>query len=195
MKKYFITFLLSILSICFFIYLIIKMDSSSVFTDFTGLYLFSALIQANAAIFSIIGVFYIFRLQSIQSSISNIFNALYNENIGIRQHAEEFNHKDIDGKRAYSEKLTGDDPISKNYRDWLEYELEKNDLRDKIRNPLFTIVILIIIQIVFLIISNGIHSLGNWFEIISYLLIGLFQIYVLIIVVNSIISIINRKNV
>ena len=171
------------------------MNPSSIFSNYTGSYLFSALIQANAAIFSIIGVFYIFRLQSIQSAISNIFNALYNENISIRQKAEEFNHKNIDEKKTYAERLSGDNPISKNYRDWLEYELEKNDLRDKIRNPLFTIVILIILQIIFLIISNGIHSLGNWFETISYILIGLYQIYVLVVVVHSIISIINRKNV
>ena len=37
------------------------------FSENTGLYFFSALLQANAAILAIVGVFMIFRLQSYQS--------------------------------------------------------------------------------------------------------------------------------
>jgi len=195
MKKYILTFLLTVLSISFFIYLIFNITLSQTFSENTGLYFFSALIQANAAIFSIIGVFYIFRLQSIQSAISDIFNALYNENINIREYAEQFKNKNSDDKKLFVNKLSVEDPISNYYKNWLEYELEQNDIKDKIKNPLITTVILIVLQIIFLIISNGIHSSGIWFESISYLLIGLFQIYVLVIVVNSIISIIKRKNV
>lgn len=41
-------------------------------SDHLAYYFFSALLQANAAIFSIIGVFYIFRIQSLNNKISII---------------------------------------------------------------------------------------------------------------------------
>jgi hypothetical protein len=195
MKKYILTILILVISIIFLIYLSTKLELSTTFSENTGLYLFSALIQANAAIFSIVGVFYIFRLQSIQYTITNIFNALYNENINIRQVAEDFKIKNIDDKKVYVGKMTGNDHISNYYRNWLEYELEQNEIKNKIKNPLIAITLLIVLQIFFLIISHGIHLLGVLFEIISFALIGLFQIYILIIVVYSILTIINRKSV
>ena len=46
------------------------------FSNTTGLYLFSALLQANAAIIAIVGVFGIFRIQSLQSKIEYIKQVL-----------------------------------------------------------------------------------------------------------------------
>ena len=48
----------------------------------TGLYFFSALLQANAAIFAIVGVFMIFKLEQLQSRIDACkdlfsYNAFY----------------------------------------------------------------------------------------------------------------------
>jgi len=37
-----------------------------IFSDSTCLYFFSALLQANAAILSIVGVYFIYRVQSVQ---------------------------------------------------------------------------------------------------------------------------------
>ncbi|MBK7379640.1 MAG: hypothetical protein IPJ03_11635 [Ignavibacteriales bacterium] len=195
MKKYILTSLFAVISTFFLIYLIFNITLDKSFSENTGLYFFSSLIQANAAILSIIGVFYIFRLQSIQVAISNIFNALFYENITIREGAEDFKNKSLDDKKTYVSRLTAHDHISNSYRNWLEYEIEQNDIKERIKNPLITITVLIILQVIFLIISNGIHSLGIWSEIITYLIVGLFQIYVLVIVVKSIILIINRKNV
>jgi hypothetical protein len=59
------------------------------FSESTGFYLYSSLLQANAAILSILGVFTIFRVQSIQAAIDIIKNAwimprgFYHPNIDV----------------------------------------------------------------------------------------------------------------
>lgn len=195
MRKYLLTMILSIISISFLVYIFLKILACPSFSEYTGLYFFSTLIQANAAIFSIVGVFYIFRLQSIQSAIANIFNALYNEDPNIRRMAQEFNIKIIEDKKSYVESISGNDYISNYYKNWLNYELDLNDIKIKIKQPLVTIMVLIIFQILFLLITNGLHTLGFLYEMIAFIIVTLFQIYVLINVVSSIISITNKKNV
>lgn len=195
MKKYIFATSFLIVSILFIVLATFKIFPCSPFSSNTGLYLYSALIQANAAIFSIIGVFFIFRLQSVQSAITNIFNGLYNENIGVRQGAYKFKNMSLEEKKIYIDSLSGDDHISNDYRTWFNYEEELEDNKSKIKTPLIVIAVLIILQIIFLVISDGINKLGFKYEISAFIIIVSFQIYVLSIVVNSILSIINRKSV
>jgi hypothetical protein len=51
---------------------------SFVFSEYTGLYFYSSLIQANAAILSLLGVFIVFRIQLNKSSIENLKNFVLN---------------------------------------------------------------------------------------------------------------------
>ncbi len=46
-----------------------------IFSESTGFYSYSSLLQANAAILSILGIFTIFRVQSFQSAIETIKNS------------------------------------------------------------------------------------------------------------------------
>ena len=76
----------------------------------TSLYFFSALLQANAAIFSIYGVFVIFKLQSIKSSIDSFITALMQDR-GRSIHTVEvidFDGMNIDEKKNHVEEIKND---------------------------------------------------------------------------------------
>jgi hypothetical protein len=49
------------------------------FSENSTFYFYSTILQANAAIFSIVGVFYIFKIQSLQSSLDIIKTGLMND--------------------------------------------------------------------------------------------------------------------
>ncbi len=55
-----------------------------VFTENTSLYFYSALLQANAAIIALVGLYTIFHLQNVNSTIEIIKSSLVNENPRIR---------------------------------------------------------------------------------------------------------------
>lgn len=79
-----------------------------VFNDSTSLYFYSALLQANAAIIALIGLYTTFRIQSAYSSIESIKNYFLAGNQNIRDFGIEFEERTYDEKKRYlnEKKLT-----------------------------------------------------------------------------------------
>lgn len=76
-KKFFI----EIISLILFIYIIFFDILNAkyfleVYFENTGLYFYSSLLQANGAILAIVGVFFIFRIQSLQSTVEGNYLTL-----------------------------------------------------------------------------------------------------------------------
>ena len=185
-KEYWLFLIFVILSIGVLAIIFIKNGFVFAFTENTGLYLFSSLIQSNAAIISIFGVFYIFRLQSLQSAISEIYESLCNINTAIKDAAREFRHLSLGKKKTKIDSYREDNEIVIEYKKWYEYEKSFNTIKILIKKPTVIIITLISIQIVFLVFSNNIHMLGVVYELISFILIAVFQIYVLVLLCKTI---------
>jgi hypothetical protein len=83
LKKYFlksIPFIIWILIISNYLFLDkIIYYIPNFFSENSAFYFYSSILQANAAIFSIVGVFYIFKIQSLNSSIDIIKSALISD--------------------------------------------------------------------------------------------------------------------
>ena len=168
------------------------------FTGNTGLYFYSALLQANAAIFSIVGVFYIFRLQSINSAISEFFFLLTSQGSAIREEAIKFRNASTTDKEAKVKKLSMfKDGITFEYSRWLILEKELLQLRKKYIPPITNLTFLIVFEIFFLLLSETIHNIGGCTEYLSYSIVSVFQIYILITMMFSIKEtiIINKRNI
>ena len=185
-KEYWLFFLFVIISVIVLLMIFTKNEFVFSFSENTGLYLFSSLIQSNAAIISIFGVFFIFRLQSLLSSISEIYESLLNTNSAVANGAREFRHLSIEEKKAKVDNYKKENDIILEYKKWYKYEKSVIGIKNLIKKPSIIIITLISLQILFLILSNDIHKLGFQYELICFILVTIFQIYVLILLGKTI---------
>ncbi len=138
------------------------------FSYSTGLYFFSALVQANASILAIVGVFMIFKIQSIQSSIDMIKNKL-SKSIGpiavnkLEDLLNKYNMKEFDDKA----KNILETPTC-NY--WKEKHNTIKNIKESIKTPTILLIFGTGICALFLMLANFIHSLG--FHIESQILLS-----------------------
>ena len=122
----------------------------------------------------------------MQSAISEIYESLCNVNIPIANAAREFRHISLANKKIKIDSFREDNEIVKEYKKWYEYEKSLNDIKMLIKKPSVIIITLISFQIIFLICSNNIHALGLVYELICFMLVSAFQIYVLILLGKTI---------
>ena len=193
LKKGRIMVLFVIISVILFLIFLAKVLPQSPFSENTGLYFYSAFIQANAAIFSIVGVFFVFRFQSIKSSISENRNLFNNAGEEVKKFAQSFEELSNEGKEIEVKRMQGNYALTNAYRKWLQLEKELTSVKSKIIKPLIFIVILLMIESLFLLLSNGIHKLGFADESLLFGFILIFQSYVLSTVIYSIRKVIDNK--
>lgn len=72
-----------------------------IFTESTALYFYSALLQANAAMIALIGLYTTFRLQSAYSNIDSAKSYFFASNETIRNFGLEFEEKSYAEKEKY----------------------------------------------------------------------------------------------
>jgi hypothetical protein len=170
------------------------------FSESTGFYLYSSLLQANAAILSILGVFTIFRIQSIQSAIDTIKNSLVISNPNHYPSTEEMDEFDVyttqekmaKAKEGYGSHQGGSyhDSTKKNINHRYVNWASKEDKIDKIKNSLLFPSILLAISIIafaiFIILSKWIHCQGETVELFTFGFIVIFEIVVVFKVIKYI---------
>ncbi|MFA5804799.1 MAG: hypothetical protein WC879_09140 [Melioribacteraceae bacterium] len=156
------------------------------FTENTGYYFYSSLLQANAAIISIFGVFFIYKVQSLQSLISDIFNSYCQISSSAMDYALKFKAMDLEQKKERLKANNSDNPVSKFYKQWYEAEVNLVKIKEKIIKPSILLSTAIILQSIFLLLSNDIHLQGSGYEFISFLLTILYESYVLILLSKTI---------
>jgi hypothetical protein len=138
------------------------------FTEYSAYYFFSAWLQADAALISIIVIFVIFRLQTLNSRINDLKMALFNmpnrifpaditkfERYSPLEREEFINKKSED--RYTSE-------IAKIFKYW-DLTLEKVDyIKKDMKLPILFLAIVLGFCGLALFMSNYIHSIGFWWE-------------------------------
>lgn len=175
-------------------------------TEKTSFYLFSALLQADAAIFSIVGVFVVFTLQSLQNRIDdvkdNIRTALrsFDKKI-LSKRIEDFDNSDIAGKKEAIQKKKKEaiqkkpsfleervDLLIK----WYKTEKQKREIKKK----LIWSSLLILLGIIYS--TASLTSIGlNYYILrteIALLTISVFHAVIFIFVVYIILDIVFHEN-
>ena len=185
-KNYWLFIFLSTLFVALLASILFKIGTSFNFTENTGYYFYSSLLQANAAIISIFGVFFIYKVQSLQSSISEIFNSICSINSIAMDYARKFKLMNLDQKKDKMKDYNNENTGSKFYRQWYENEVSLVKIKEKIVKPSILLTTAIILQSIFLLLSNDIHLQGGIYEVISFLLTIIYESYVLILLSKTI---------
>lgn len=153
------------------------------FSPNTGFYFYSSLLQAQAAIFSIVGVFIVFKLQTIKSAIENYKHMLlalkvYPSVITDFEFADEATRKE-----KYIRLGKGSEQIT--YLQWNESETKVKNIKDQIKTPIILLSIGMIVSTLGLIFTCFINNVFI-LEIILLATVTTFFLYTLFIVYNSI---------
>ena len=151
-----------------------------IFSTNTGLYFFSALLQADAAVFAVLAVFIVFKLQYQQAITLNlrpfILQGVTPEH---RLIVRKFDSANIERKRQIAEQYNNIGLMS-----WLHYELphheKAEELKSKFKRPGIFLVTLIAGNIIGLITIESLHNCNRLLEIIVISFIGIIHIIMMI---------------
>ncbi len=146
------------------------------FTDSTSLYIYSAFLQANAAIIAVLGVFIVYKIQIHSSVIDIIITRLY--------HISQLRPNLVTNFELMNNKNKHDDFTSKNesdktylfYKSWLKHDDEIIRIKNLIILPLFVSVLLMSLDTIFLITSSNIHEYHQDLECYIAYIIGFLHI-------------------
>ncbi|MCI0691130.1 hypothetical protein L0337_03880 [candidate division KSB1 bacterium] len=158
------------------------------FSDSTGLYFYSALVQANAAILSIVGVFTIFKIQSIQSSIDLVKNILVAEG-GRRitiDNLVEFDQMSLENKKSAIQNGKYSKAILPLFNNWATQIEKINKIKLSIKLPTRLLVVGIVGDSIGVLAANLVHENGVRIESCVLCLFLLLEIYIVIFVVDGI---------
>ena|GEM_PF-5188254 len=157
-------------------------------------YFFSALLQANAAIFSIIGVFYIFRIQSLNNEIS-IIKSNVMEDRGRLIHSSKvllwekltIHEKEKELKNKKSKYQT----YAIHFRRWIEIEINNSILKK------YFIVLFIFVAFVLTINAVSLFLLDylltiNLLQVVSWINL-IAELLVIVVIVITIIKIVTTR--
>lgn len=189
LKKYKVFLLILTISVAVLIFVLFRMNFSLVFTENTGFYFYSTLIQSNAAIISIFGLFYIFKLQSIRSTIEEHYNSMIGVNIIVNEEVRKYRFSTMKEKKEIIDNYPKNDDVLQKYIKYYSLEESIVDIKQKMKFPTIAIIILISFETLFLLICSSIHNLGSFYEFIVFSVVLIFQVYILIVLGKAIIDV------
>jgi len=161
-----------------------------ILTEYSGLYFYSALLQANAAIIALIGLYTIFRIQAAYTTIESLKSFLLAEHSGIREDALLFDSMNFKEKTEEIKKYTANDGLSKAYRRW--HGQNRLIIKNK-RGIIFPTILLgvaLIADSFFLFITPTLHSNSPTQELICGYINLSYEIFVIIVISWKIISLV-----
>jgi len=161
------------------------------FLNGTGLYFYNSLLQANAAILAIVGVFFIFRIQSLQATIEGNYTTMLMTCVNDyeRKYYNNFRNHSLEEKILDVEK--GD--YNEEYHKYIMQACINNikilqATKYSIIYPSVILIVAVLVNAVGVLFSNYLHMQGSQIEIKIFLINTLFQIYCLTIVLKGILS-------
>lgn len=176
------------------------MDMIQLFNNFSGAYLFSACLQANASILAIFGVFWVFRIQAINSNIDSIKFALSTErgistDIGNLDPAviSIFEPKSFEERKRYIENEVDNPSAKALLEDWIKKDAIKSKIIGSIKLPTLIIGCALIVDSICLTWANLIHQYNGCFELSLMTLVLVIQIVTMCVVIYNIIATTNNK--
>lgn len=156
------------------------------FSENTGLYFYSTIVQANAAIFSILAIFYIFRRQYIDDRISSIREELTRINNAIATKTREYFYLSSEKRKEFIKSNKGALDILDLYKN-ADYFLDsKYALNSRMKLPLFLLISVIIIQSILLLLASGVHSAEYLVELSFFIFTLIIEIWALLIIIKKI---------
>lgn len=176
------------------------------FNESTSLYIYSALFQANAAILSIIGVFIIFRLQSLQSHVDTLKNFILTTYDDKDKVTRFFLFEQGDLKMKYQMIETKDKLPEENekidektfrienpFELWFYKERELLQTKNLIKLPIRLLLVALIINGFSLLFASNIHAYHPIFEVdLEYINI-LYEVLVLLVISSRMIFMVTKR--
>jgi len=155
------------------------------FYDYTSIYLFSALLQANAAILAIVGVFGIFKIQSIQAKIDSMknwssFNTGWDPN-----NMDAFEKKTAEEQKNQISDIH-ESPLNNILTNILKYNDEISFIKPMIISSSKLMGFGIIIDTIGIICSKIIHNQSPFIELGILIIVLLFHLFLIVKTVQSI---------
>jgi len=192
-------YLLIISSSCLFLGIIVcvsfcKNNSAFWFNENTGFYFYSALIQANAAIISIFGIFYIFKIQTIQNTIGEYYSFLTSMGSTLRDFALDFRVMSFQEKQEKISKIPAENSAGKMYMKIVDREKDIKESKTLVQKPLLILIFATSTQSILLISSHNIHLLGWWQELLCFVIVSALEIFILCELYKRITEIISLSN-
>ncbi|MCJ7791694.1 MAG: hypothetical protein MUP49_04740 [Dehalococcoidia bacterium] len=184
-------FLIVIISLVVVVFFCFILPNSNFFSENSSFYFFSSLLQANAAILSIVGVFFIFRIQSLQSAVDIIKASLMSDRGHSCQPAEiiKWDNYSIEEKESQLKKGTTSSSIRLSLQDWTSKERHIINLKKGIKLPSILLGVGIVLESMSLFSANYLHKYTPGFEYyISYINLVL-ELFIVFVVIKSIIDI------
>ncbi len=166
------------------------------FSEYTALYFFSALLQANAAIIAIVGVFFIFRIQTYQSSINSIKNYLFTDKFKNFQKTiiDFYNFDRISQKEYLNKEIGKTSDLYYPFKESINIFDKMNRIKNSIQKPTILLSIGILINALGLLFSNFLHNFAFLIELIILLIFLIYEIVLIFVVVKSIFKALELKN-
>jgi hypothetical protein len=166
------------------------------FSESTGLYLYSSLIQANAAIIAVIAFFLSFKLEKLKSliqetklQIPTTWSTGYSsqlmsefEKAGLIQKKQILDRLELDHKNSNT--TLPNSKTMEYYRNWFRISNKIKEIETSIYHPLFLLISSVVLYSVFLIFSFSLHLILNNYELIVFTIVIAFEIYILKQVLN-----------
>lgn len=165
------------------------------FTESTSLYIYSSFLQANAAIIAILGLFIIYRIQSLQSSIDVIKSDIMRDR-GTYSHPKtvlDFDSASIDDKGKKFTALQKDHYYLLHYKIWLENLKSITNHKTLITIPTLFLTTAIIIDAVCLLFCSNLHYYHKTAEVFLAYFVVLIHISLWIYISMSIIKVIKQN--
>jgi hypothetical protein len=163
-------------------------------SESSGYYFYSAVLQANAAILSIVGVFIIFRIQRLQSTIDLIQNSfLMNlEKYATPEKFSEFFNSTLEKKKEVFEDLHYPNYIMSSLSVCIKNEETILGFNSAIKTPTLLLASGIILSTIGLFFTNFLHSTYGKTEFSLLLVFMIFEIVTIVFVVKTIFKIIKE---
>lgn len=164
------------------------------FSDSSSLYIYSAFLQANAAIFAVLGVFIVYRMQSHKSSIDIIKSAMYSDR-GSHSHPStiaEFEALKVPEKKRKFSTMNPSDYYYKLYETWIYHLDRNNELKKYITLPTIILTVGMILDATFLLFSSNLHYYHPSGEVIIALLLTLYHIGIWVIIAKDLIKVVQN---
>ena len=166
------------------------------FTDSTSLYIYGSLLQANAAVFAILGLFIIYKIQSVQSSIDIIKSDLMRSQ-SLESHPQiitDFDNASIEKKKEECEKFKKNNSFYYAYfKTWLDNSESISNLKIRITYPTIFLTTAIIIDGICLLFCSNLHKYHPTEEICIAYFTMFIHIIIWIYICKNVISVIKQK--
>ena len=170
--------------------------------DYTGLYFYSALLQGNASLLAILGVFVIYRLQDLKSSVSNIRDFFLGYGVlhgSSRELVQEFDLASISEKKDQLTKVPdypaekGGTTFRKQFSLWIDYEVMIAETKNHIFWPTISLGGVIAISMIGIILAKHIHTSSVGLELTLFLIIAFWNLLTIGSIIYRVIQSIKTK--